>query len=340
MVKYDSDTTHCLDVALDGESDSGGSSNELYKLGIPGAFNINHEGSFPQDEENDSFIDLNSITQADLVGSDEELSTEGITEIYDAYLMPVKSTETIETDEQRPNPTEIRQYLLEREVIALGATIITSQKQNFFKTLMQKVVKNWVFSWALILFVTIIMVAVSLIQPWQNKSVYYSEVMSVFPTETPSQTKYYPLTFVPTQSIVSTQSIVPTQSFVLTQSFAPSRNDDMKYTRFFDRFKTVTSVNILRDSSSPQHRALRWLVYDDKRTMFSFDEALLQRYALVTMFFATGGGESVWKNDYNFLSDKDVCDWHIKLDEVTIAGVACTFSYLNSVTEVGLGKCF
>ena len=336
MVKSDGDSTYCSDAAVEGatETESEGSSNRLHELGIPGAFNIPREGSFPQDEENDNFIDFNSTSQADLVGSEEELSTEGITEIYDAYLMPVKSTETIETDEQRPNPTEIRQYLLEREVIALGATIITSQKQNFFKTLMQKVVKNRVFSWALILFVTIIMVAVSLIQPWQNKSVYYSEVMSVFPTETPSQTKYYPLTFVPTQSIVSTQSIIP------TQSFAPSRNDDMKYTLFFDRFKTVTSVNILRDSSSPQHRALRWLVYDDKRTMFSFDEALLQRYALVTMFFATGGGESVWKNDYNFLSDKDVCDWHIKLDEVTIAGVACTFSYLNSVTEVGLGKCF
>ena len=74
-------------------------------------------------------------------------------------------------------------------------------------------------------------------------------------------------------------------------SYAPSIRRNSKYHDFFDTFKRITPEHILSNSSTPQHRALLWLTYDDNRTMFIFDTKLFERYALVTLFFATGGEE-------------------------------------------------
>ena len=115
---------------------------------------------------------------------------------------------------------------------------------------------------------------------------------------------------------------------------------------FFDTFKTITPEFILSNSSTPQHRALLWLTYDDNRTMFIFDTKLFERYALVTLFFATGGGEGYWHNNFNFLSDQDVCDWMAEpvhgyngmYNRSTLRGASCHASEGRSVSELNLCK--
>lgn len=66
----------------------------------------------------------------------------------------------------------------------------------------------------------------------------------------------------------------------------------------------------LQDSSSPQSRALDWLSTDDialsaNRT----SSTALERYAVAVLFFATKGPN--WKRqDINFLTQANVCDWN------------------------------
>jgi len=129
-------------------------------------------------------------------------------------------------------------------------------------------------------------------------------------------------------------------------SYAPSIRRNSKYHDFFDTFKTITPEYILSNPLTPQHRALLWLTYDDNRTMFIFDTKLLERYALVTLFFATGGGEGYWYKNFNFLSDQDVCDWMAEPGRgynpinirSTMMGASCYASEGRSVSELSLSK--
>ncbi len=97
-----------------------------------------------------------------------------------------------------------------------------------------------------------------------------------------------------------------------------SGNGDEMMTDRFHRLKEifvrydVTPKDLLEDTSTPQHKALEWMSYSDN-TEPSVDDSnlvkkLIQRYALVVLYFATGGPD--WENDLNFLSDTDECSWN------------------------------
>jgi len=65
--------------------------------------------------------------------------------------------------------------------------------------------------------------------------------------------------------------------------------------------------------NSPQNRALKWITQDDPLKLPSPKTStdakrVLQRYALATFFFATGGEN--WVEKYGFLSDKHECHWN------------------------------
>ena len=79
----------------------------------------------------------------------------------------------------------------------------------------------------------------------------------------------------------------------------------------------------LADIQSDAHRAVHWLVYDDplptpvSQKPQSLSPALLQRFSLATLYFATHpatttttGSSSAWKQEQNWMSDTSVCDWH------------------------------
>lgn len=62
---------------------------------------------------------------------------------------------------------------------------------------------------------------------------------------------------------------------------------------------------------SPQSRAFEWLVNDPSLLLYSNDQ-ILQRLALASFFYSTGGG---WRNATNWLSyDHHECDWFAQPD--------------------------
>eukprot|EP00980_Cylindrotheca_fusiformis_P027678 scaffold22045_cov44-Cylindrotheca_fusiformis.AAC.1 len=50
------------------------------------------------------------------------------------------------------------------------------------------------------------------------------------------------------------------------------------------------------DPAALQYRALEWLAYVDSRNLTIEDDSteLLERFSLVTLYYALGGGEDYW----------------------------------------------
>ena len=96
---------------------------------------------------------------------------------------------------------------------------------------------------------------------------------------------------------------------------------------------STTLEDLLMDPKSPTYRAMHWLANDDPLQL-PFDDTnelfvdgntttkvsytLLQRYALATFYFATGGSvggngdvkeDGKWWKDDNWLSDTSICQW-------------------------------
>jgi hypothetical protein len=92
----------------------------------------------------------------------------------------------------------------------------------------------------------------------------------------------------------------------------------------------VSGAEALRDDSSPQSRALRWLANDDP-IMLDLDSTptLFERYILAVLYFATSG--EGWGDQSNFLSATSVCDWNNDL-----RGAVCNED--DMVVDLNLSK--
>jgi Leucine-rich repeat (LRR) protein len=67
------------------------------------------------------------------------------------------------------------------------------------------------------------------------------------------------------------------------------------------------SLSKVRDHNSPQNKAVRWLQKDSNVTSYN-DERILQRYALATFYYSTGG-PTIWINNDGWLGDNHECSW-------------------------------
>lgn len=63
----------------------------------------------------------------------------------------------------------------------------------------------------------------------------------------------------------------------------------------------------LADASSPQRAAFEWLKSPSNAQVTS-DQRLLQRYALASLFYVTGG--TSWRSTASWLSEADECLWY------------------------------
>lgn len=74
----------------------------------------------------------------------------------------------------------------------------------------------------------------------------------------------------------------------------------------------VTPALVLNNPASAQYRALQWMAYEDdlqyKPVSERWIKKLIQRYTLVTLYYATNG--EGWKNQLYFLSNRDECYWN------------------------------
>lgn len=75
----------------------------------------------------------------------------------------------------------------------------------------------------------------------------------------------------------------------------------------------------LHNTMSPQYRAFRWLSGNMELAAYS-DERKIQRYALATLFYSTGGDQ--WSNNEYWMSDEDECTmWFSRILEVVTNAV-------------------
>mmetsp|Transcript_33542 Transcript_33542/g.66290 ORF Transcript_33542/g.66290 Transcript_33542/m.66290 type:complete len:335 (+) Transcript_33542:175-1179(+) len=103
-----------------------------------------------------------------------------------------------------------------------------------------------------------------------------------------------------------------------------------------------------------QARALEWIVNTDNQQLpvpaaaspDSYAGRFVQRYALAVMYYSMAevlefGGTDNWRKEFDFLSEKNECEWNMKLDytaaeQVYYYGVSC--DYEGRVTSIVMPK--
>ena len=113
-------------------------------------------------------------------------------------------------------------------------------------------------------------------------------------------------------------------------SAGPPGASDLSYA--VELFSPLSGSDVLMDESSPQHRAVTWLVNDDpaRLSIKTTDPSILiERYVISLIYFSTGGEN--WSNQFNFLDKNSVCSWH-EGDE----GIGC--NDMGIVSRIELGK--
>ena len=97
----------------------------------------------------------------------------------------------------------------------------------------------------------------------------------------------------------------------------------------YEVLANITDLATLEDATTPQGRALRWLLREDGRHLQPNDPTLIQRYVMVVLYFSTngddwhqcfasstpsdcGGRESYYREYYQpFLSEASECFWGV-----------------------------
>jgi Leucine rich repeat len=105
---------------------------------------------------------------------------------------------------------------------------------------------------------------------------------------------------------------------ILTESAAPSLAPTYIADAIYDLALEVSGKVALENVDSPQLRAVGWLSSRDSMSYQRYDKFIMQRYALVTFFFATNGND--WIDPENWLDPQShECEWsrgiHCSLDE-------------------------
>ncbi|CAB9524756.1 Leucine Rich Repeat [Seminavis robusta] len=78
-------------------------------------------------------------------------------------------------------------------------------------------------------------------------------------------------------------------------------------------FSQETILAITSDKGSPQSKAWQWMLEDTPLLSFLSDERVQQKFALATLFYATGG--ELWENSTNWLNHSiHECSWYNKPD--------------------------
>ncbi len=94
---------------------------------------------------------------------------------------------------------------------------------------------------------------------------------------------------------------------------APTSQGDMDLNYFIKVAVPSHTRLALREENSPQSKALKWL--RNNTFLASYDiPRRLQRFALATFFFSTGGTRE-WKNKAGWLSDDDECTWFLSTSQ-------------------------
>ena len=114
----------------------------------------------------------------------------------------------------------------------------------------------------------------------------------------------------PTKPTAATVTPTPTNAPTTTTTIPAPTVD--RLVSFTDHLSGMSSnPSALTDPTTPEGKALQWLVNDDPLVLDAMDDSpenllrLHQRYSLATLYFTTS---TPWKNDTNWLNN-DECQW-------------------------------
>lgn len=97
------------------------------------------------------------------------------------------------------------------------------------------------------------------------------------------------------------------------------------------------------ETTSPEWKALNWLVNDDERTINTTiipnvnAQSIIQRYALAVIYFATEGDTS-WATQCNFLSSESECQWNNGISSGASCGGGGVDDNNETITRLDLRK--
>ena len=103
--------------------------------------------------------------------------------------------------------------------------------------------------------------------------------------------------------------------------------DSLRYELALEIFEPMVGDGV-NDVTSPEHRAVNWLANVDPAQLDFVNtdlDQLIQRYVLTVVYYATGGEN--WQYQYNFLSQDNVCEWNMEIEQ-QIWGASC-FDHKN-----------
>jgi hypothetical protein len=102
------------------------------------------------------------------------------------------------------------------------------------------------------------------------------------------------------------------RSPTIAQTLAPTFVSNLELARVI--LSPLSGHEALWDESSPQYKALWWIVHDDPAKMMieKQDESqsqslIVERYVMAVLYFATDGPN--WLKQVGFLSNSSICDW-------------------------------
>ena len=119
----------------------------------------------------------------------------------------------------------------------------------------------------------------------------------------------------------------------MAPSLAPSSAPGiLQYSEFMNMVSNVTNLDTLFDKSSPQYRALQWMIEEDNLQFIPTSENFLQRYALATLYFSFDGPG--WENQLNWLNTTvHECEWNKRKDYITQGVSGCSKDkFVTSIT--------
>ncbi|KAL3941574.1 MAG: hypothetical protein SGARI_000555, partial [Bacillariaceae sp.] len=102
-----------------------------------------------------------------------------------------------------------------------------------------------------------------------------------------------------------------------------THTEDHRFWSLGETLESSVGGEDLFEEGTSENKALRWLSDEDPLQMpvtVTLEE-LLERFIMANFYFATNG--SKWKEQYNFLSGSDVCDWNGSDSEGIFKGVRC-----------------
>jgi hypothetical protein len=149
---------------------------------------------------------------------------------------------------------------------------------------------------------------------------YYNSTMdptwigTIWSTVSPSETTW--------STVSPSETITPTSNL--------TSDDENRYFAIREVLLNVTSATVLDDPSSPQNKAMLWLIDDDLLQVPPTKELVLkERYIVSVLYFAMNG--PMWTFNYNFLNGTSICEWSL-----FSAGCTC-FQGKNVIESIYLG---